>query len=134
MDLDRFPDPVPGSVAVVGPCGAGKTTLAANLTALGYTCRSCAQEHSYVPDMWRRLARPQVLIFLDVSWEVMYARRSVRLRRQVFDAQPQRLAHARQHAHLYILTDSFTALEVRDQVVAYLTKRDIAPSGRGRVA
>jgi len=39
-------------IMIVGPCAAGKTTLEANLTKLGYDARAVAQEHSEVQTMW----------------------------------------------------------------------------------
>jgi hypothetical protein len=62
-------------VAVVGPCASGKSTLTAALRAAGYEARQPAQEHSYVPDMWRRLVDPDVLIYLDISYEALLERR-----------------------------------------------------------
>ena len=43
-------------MVIVGPDAAGKSTLVARLTALGYNARCCAQDHSYVPDMWHGLS------------------------------------------------------------------------------
>ena len=80
-----------------------------------------------MPDMWQRLAAPDVLVFLDVTWEVMRQRRRVKLTRSVFGAQPARLAHARQHADLYVHTDDLSALEVRDRVIADLNELGLAP-------
>jgi ABC-type Mn2+/Zn2+ transport system ATPase subunit len=51
-------------VGIVGPCGAGKTTLTRNLTAAGISARAIAQEHSYVPYMWQKITNPDILIFL----------------------------------------------------------------------
>ncbi len=56
-------------IGVVGPCGAGKSSLVAGLKAEGFLVRHIAQEHSYVPDMWKRLSNPDILIYLDVSYE-----------------------------------------------------------------
>ena len=62
MDISRL------IIGVVGPCAAGKTTLVAALREMGYNVRHIAQEHSYVPYMWQRLAKPDLLIYLDVSY------------------------------------------------------------------
>jgi ribose 1,5-bisphosphokinase PhnN len=35
-------------ISVVGPCGAGKTTLVSGLRARGINSRQTSQEHSYV--------------------------------------------------------------------------------------
>jgi len=113
--------PIPGRIAVVGPCASGKTVLAERLRALGYDARQCAQEHSYVPDMWQRISRPQVLIYLDASLPTI-ARRQGRS-----DWTPARLAeqhhrlrHARQHCHLYLPTDGLSEEEVLEQVLGFL--------------
>jgi thymidylate kinase len=66
------------TIGLVGPCGAGKTTVAKALRALGYTrIRHIAQEHSYVPTMWQRLVKPNILIFLDVTYENTLVRRNL---------------------------------------------------------
>jgi RNase adaptor protein for sRNA GlmZ degradation len=110
-------------VAIVGPCSAGKSTLRPAVTAAGYEVRQPAQEHSLVPDMWLRMSRPDILIYLDVSY--VEARR----RRPHIDGGPQRLAeqhrrlnHARARCNLYVDTSELTPAQVRDQVLSFLTK------------
>lgn len=56
-------------IGVVGPCTAGKSTLVNNLKVHGIQIRHIAQEHSYVAYMWQRITNPDVLIFLDVSYD-----------------------------------------------------------------
>ncbi|HEY3475554.1 MAG TPA: AAA family ATPase [Anaerolineales bacterium] len=107
-------------IGVVGPCGSGKSTLIARLAEHGYACRHIAQEHSYVPAMWQRIARPDVLIFLDVSFPVSTARRRLSWQKKDYDQQVGRLSHARQHAHLVIDTDSLTPEQILEQVLDYL--------------
>jgi hypothetical protein len=99
-------------IGVVGPCSAGKTTLIAGLSVHGYNAKHIAQEHSYVPDMWERLAKPGVLIFLDVSYPVSMNRRPLDMSVDDFSEQCTRLEHARQHADLYIFTDELTPQQV----------------------
>ena len=53
------------TIALVGKSGAGKSTLVAGLCKHGYRARQIAQEHSYVPQMWRLIRRPDTLIYLD---------------------------------------------------------------------
>ncbi|MBU0511729.1 MAG: hypothetical protein KJ638_08520, partial [Chloroflexi bacterium] len=55
-------------IGVVGACGSGKSSLVAGLSEHGYHAHHIAQEHSFVPDMWQRLTKPDVLIFLNISY------------------------------------------------------------------
>ena len=55
-------------IAIVGPCGAGKSTLARNLRLKGRQARAIAQEHSYVPAMWQCLTKPD---FLDLPGRLL---------------------------------------------------------------
>ena len=54
-------------VVVVGPCASGKTTLVDNLRPRGYEIKSCVQEHSFTPDLWKRFSKADVLVFLDAE-------------------------------------------------------------------
>lgn len=115
------PDSKPLRIAVVGPCSAGKSTLTQCLKSLGYAARHPAQEHSYVPDMWQRIGKPDLLIYLDVNYA------NVRLRRPHIDDemerltnQNQRLAHARQHCNFYLDTSELSPDEVRRAVLQFL--------------
>jgi len=113
-------------VGVVGPCGAGKTTLVNALEALGFRCRHIAQEHSYVPYMWQRITHPDVLIFLQASFETCTARRRLNWAESDYLEQVRRLAHAREHADLTIETDNFGPQGVLDQAAAFLRQRGVA--------
>jgi thymidylate kinase len=111
----------PLRVAVVGACASGKSTLVDALREAGYEARHVAQEHSYVPHMWQRLARPDVLVYLDVNYDGIMARRPG------FDFKPadlaeqsRRLAHARQHCDLYLDTGPLTPGEVQQKTLAFL--------------
>lgn len=115
---------IPGvnlKVAVVGACASGKSTLVSSLREVGYKARHVAQEHSYVPNMWQRICQPDVLIYLDVNYE------SIRTRRPHLDFRPEhlaeqnrRLAHARQHCHLYLDTNELNPTQVQDQTLSFL--------------
>jgi deoxyadenosine/deoxycytidine kinase len=107
-------------IAVVGPCASGKSTLAAALRAAGYEARHPAQEHSYVKDMWRRLVDPDVLIYLDISYEALLERRPFFGERAYLEREQARLAHARAHADLYLDTSGLTAEQVWERVNAFL--------------
>ncbi len=113
----------PLKIGVVGPCAAGKTTLIQALRARGYQAKHIAQEHSYVPDMWQRLTRPDVLIYLDVSYPLTLIRRKLDWTYAEYMEQLQRLRHARRHADFYLLTDSLTPQEVLERVLTYLQEQ-----------
>lgn len=110
------------TIGLVGPCAAGKSTLAARLKALGYPARHIAQEHSYVPYMWKRMADPDVLIFLDVSFENTLVRRKLDWTRSEYEEQLRRLRHARQYADLIIRTDDLNPDDVLQIILAFLKK------------
>ncbi len=115
-------------IAVVGPCASGKSLLVDTLRARGYNVREVVQEHSYVPTMWQRFTQPDLLIYLDVSWEVARQRRPTNAGPARWDEQAHRLRHARQHAHLYIHTDELAPQEILDRVMAFFS--DVAGLGR----
>ena len=107
-------------IAIVGPCASGKTTLAEGLRRHGYNARQIAQEHSFVPDMWQVLTKPDVLIFLDASYPFCTERKSLNWLPSEYDEQQHRLRHARQHCDIYQLTDDLTPDSVLKAVLAAL--------------
>jgi deoxyadenosine/deoxycytidine kinase len=107
-------------IAVVGPCASGKSMLVKALQELGYNAREVNQEHSYVPTMWQRITRPDLLIYLDVSQEVAGQRRASESDAAWWDRLKQRLQHARQNADFYIHTDSMSPQEVLNRALAFL--------------
>lgn len=109
-------------VGVVGPDASGKSTLVTALLARGYEARHIAQEHSYVPDMWQRITAPDLLIYLDVSYEAIRQRRPIAWSRDWLEEENGRLGHARAHADLHIDTDRFTPEEILAQVLAFLQR------------
>ena len=111
-------------IGVVGPCGSGKSTLIAGLTQHGYTCRHIAQEHSYVPAMWQIITKPDILICLDSSFQTSTVRRKLNWTESDFAEQLRRLAHAREHANLFIHTDDLTPEQVLQQALNFL--KDVA--------
>lgn len=108
-------------IGIVGPCAAGKTTLTRNLRNLGFRVKHIAQEHSYVPYMWQKITKPDILIFLDVSYENTLVRRDLTWSRDEFEEQLRRLDHARQHADLVIETDALDELGVLQKALDFLT-------------
>ncbi|MHB1357755.1 MAG: hypothetical protein ACYCZF_17440 [Anaerolineae bacterium] len=117
---------ITGHIAVVGVCGSGKSTLAAALRLHGYNARECSQEHSYIQDMWQRISRPQVLIYLAASYSKVLARLCSYVTAELYQEQLEKLAHARAHANIYVNSDDLTAEQVLSQVLADLTSRCVA--------
>ncbi len=107
-------------VGVVGPCGAGKSSLVSGLQARGIKARHIAQEHSYVPDMWRRISNPDILIFLDVSYENTIQRRKLYWTPAEYAEQLHRLRHARQNASLLLDTNPMNVNQVLETVLSFL--------------
>lgn len=109
-------------IGIVGPCSAGKSTLAEALKKRGYVVRHIAQEHSKVPDMWKRLGNPDFLIYLDVSYQVSMHRRPLNMSAAEFAEQETRLRNAFSEADLYIHTDGLSPQEVLERVENYLSE------------
>ncbi len=108
-------------IAIVGPCASGKTTLAHALQSLGWQAHQVAQEHSFAPSMWERLTQPDVLIYLDASFEICSLRKRLDWHPKDYSNQIHRLKHARQHCQIYVNTDNLQPEEVLDQVLSALS-------------
>jgi GTPase SAR1 family protein len=114
-------------IAVVGPCSSGKSTITQALKEAGYQARHPAQEHSHVANMWQRITRPDLLVYLDVDYANM------RARRPHTDGGPQRLAeqhhrlrHAREQCDFYLDTSGLSEDEVKTAVFNFLHSLDLA--------
>ena len=107
-------------IGIVGPCGAGKSTLVNALAERGYKARHIAQEHSFVPTMWKRIVDPDILVYLDASFFVSTERRKLDWVLEDYEEQLRRLRDAREHADLYINTDQLTPQEVVERVLRYI--------------
>jgi deoxyadenosine/deoxycytidine kinase len=107
-------------IAVVGPCASGKTTLVARLHVLGYDAHDVAQEHSDVLTMWREIASPDVLIYLDASLATIRQRLHVQWEQAYLDRLVSRLVNARAHAHFVLQTDGLSKDRVAGLVVEFL--------------
>lgn len=115
-------------IVVVGPCGAGKSTLVEALGALGFKVRAVAQEHSIVPDLWRHGGAPAALIMLHAGQSTIVRRRGADFPAWLYEKQMARLASARAHADLVVVTDELTPDEVAREVVSFLGSIGIAPA------
>jgi guanylate kinase len=110
-------------IGIVGPCGSGKSTLIAGLEKHGYRCRHIAQEHSYVKYMWQHITNPDILIFLQCSFENSTSRRKLNWVPADHEEQQRRLSHALENADLIIETDSLIAEDVLAHALSYLKER-----------
>ena len=107
-------------IGVVGPCGAGKSTLVAGLEKHGYACRHIAQEHSYVPDMWQLITQPDILIYLDATFAVSTAACKIELAGKRLHRTIKTTRIAREHANLFIETDELTPEAVLQKALNFL--------------
>ncbi len=111
-------------IGVLGPCSSGKSTLARRLREDGYTVREIRQEHSVVPQMWRLITNPDVLIYLDVTMQCAAVREGLDGPSSWWVAERTvRLAHAREHCDLYIDTTTLSPEEVYERAVLFLAAR-----------
>jgi hypothetical protein len=78
------------------------------------TCRRCG----------KKIAKPDLLIYLSVSFPISTARRKLDWQKKDYDEQLRRLDHARQHANLFIDTDHLTPQQVLQTVLDYLKDID----------
>jgi thymidylate kinase len=85
-----------------------------------YKAHHIAQEHSYTPSMWQKIVNPDILVFLDVSYQATLERSDMNWSEREYEEQQKRLAHAREHADFYILTDHCTGEEVIEKILDYL--------------
>lgn len=79
-----------------------------------------AQEHSYVKDMWQQIVNPEVLVFLDASFETSKQRKKISLSESEYQEEQSRLSHAREHADVYIHTDALSPDEVLQKITGHL--------------
>ncbi len=122
----RRDDPTPAEgplVVVVGPCAAGKSTLAAGLRRLGFRAMVSGQEHSDIPTLWRR-AEPDIVVALGVDLETIRRRRADDAWPEwLYALQRERLAQAEQAAAIQIDTTGTDADGVLARVAAFLDER-----------
>jgi deoxyadenosine/deoxycytidine kinase len=110
-------------IGIVGACGSGKSTLASNLEEHGYHCRQIAQEHSYVRNMWQVITDPDILVYLQCSFENSTARRKLNWLRADHEEQLRRLSHAYEHAHIIFDTNVLSQAEVLARALSFLREQ-----------
>ena len=107
-------------VGLVGPCTSGKSTIRNLLEEKGYRVKHIAQEHSFAPKMWKLIADPDILVFLDVSYPVTLQRRKWNWKLADYEEQLRRLSHARANADLVIDTDRLAPDQIVEQIALYI--------------
>jgi ABC-type cobalamin/Fe3+-siderophores transport system ATPase subunit len=117
-----FESQKPIKVGIVGPCGSGKTTLIRllQIRRTDLELHHIAQEHSYVPTMWKKIVSPDILIYLDVSFSEATNRRRLNWSQSEFQEQISRLGDAKNHADFILQTDMLSATEVADRVSDFI--------------
>ena len=108
-------------IGIVGPSKSGKSTLKFGLEALGYKVKHIAQEHSFVPSMWQKIANPDILIFLDVNFENTMLRGQPKWEEKDYNKECSRLLHARDNANLMVDTNHITPEETLQIVRMFLS-------------
>jgi len=107
-------------IGLVGPCKSGKSELKHALQEHGFVVRHIAQEHSFAPKMWKTIGKPDVLIYLDVSFENTVIRGKLNWNQADYNAQLKRLENARSHADLYIDTNKLSVEQVIDTALEFI--------------
>ncbi|CAN5390815.1 hypothetical protein BH09CHL1_BH09CHL1_36200 [soil metagenome] len=106
-------------VAVVGHCGAGKSSLVAALRERGIDAVASAQEHSVVTDLWR-FTHADLLIYLQIELGAVRERRGRSWPEVIYDVQESRLARARSSADIEIdtgITELSETLSIVERLV-----------------
>ena len=80
--------------------------------------------------MWLRLTHPQVLVYLDVSYPTSKERRKLDWMEAEYREQCRRLAHAREHATIYVDTDPLDSCQVFEIVLGELAR--LVPPGQAK--
>ena len=106
-------------IAIVGPCKSGKSTLLNGLLEYGFNARQVAQEHSFAPSMWEQITNPDILVFLQCTYENTVLR-GLNWTQTEYDHQQPRLEHARKYADLILKTDISSPQEILKKVINFL--------------
>lgn len=111
-------------IAIVGVCASGKTTLVKGLRTAGFDAYNVAQEHSCIHNFWHK-REPDLLVMIDATLPAIKKRRLVFWTEERLVTQHARLADARAHADLYLQTDTLSAAQVLEQVIAFIRAYEI---------
>ena len=87
------------------------------MQALGYAARNVAQEHSFIPTLWKRKGDPDLLVYLDVNYENTLKRSTLRWVKSDYERQIDRLKNAKENADLIIDTNILSQEEVLQKII-----------------
>ena len=73
-----------------------------------------------MPEMWRLISNPALLIFLDASYEVCTQRKRLDWRREEYEKELRRLRHARRECDHYLNSDALDAGQVLQQILTHI--------------
>ncbi len=73
-----------------------------------------------MPDMWQVLTQPDILVFLDASFETCTQRKQLNWNLAEYQEQQHRLRHARKHCDILVDTTDLSPEEVVLKVQAAL--------------
>jgi hypothetical protein len=113
-------------IAIVGVCASGKTTLVSGLRAAGFNAYNVAQEHSGIHRFWDK-HHPDLLVMIDATLPAIKKRRLVYWDEERLTVQHARLADAREHANLYLQTDTLDAAQVLARVIGFIKQWEGKP-------
>ncbi len=75
-----------------------------------------------MPDMWKRLTHPDILIYLETSYETTIVRKSLNWTREEYAEQLYRLRNAIENAQIIINTDELTPQQLVTKAVNEITR------------
>ena len=107
------------TIAIVGPCASGKSTLAANLRTMGIDARVSGQEHSEIASLWKRIGA-DVVVALHLDLETLRDRRGETWPRALFELQLKRLRDAYAAADIHLDTSELSETDALDRVLKVL--------------
>lgn len=114
-------------VLIIGPCAAGKSTLARGLRDHGFSAHLVAQEHSGVANLWRKHSA-RAIVYLDVDLPNVHRRGRPDFPEWLHQKQHTRLQDAKRAADCYIDTAPLSIRDVLQQALRFLDEHHIAPS------